>query len=83
MIAEPGWHNCSISGGKPDPSPELFAPFGDDATACSAARGLSLSDGDSNHGGSVGAPLASLGDGNIQPRSLGATRPGSLAGHVS
>ena len=77
----PGWHNYSISGEKPDPSPELSAPFGDDVAAGSATRGLGLSDGDSNHGGSVGAPLASLGDGNIQPRSLGATRPGSREAH--
>ena len=79
----PGWHNYNISGEKPDPSPELFAPFGGDVAACSATHGLSLSDGDSNHGGSVGAPLASLGDGNIQPRSLGATRPGSREAHSS
>ena len=79
----PGWNNCSISWGKLDPSPELFASFGDGAAAYSAARGLSLSNGASNHGGSVGAPLASLGDGNIQPRSLGATRPGSLDAHSS
>ena len=70
-------------GGKPDPSPGLFAPIGGDVAAGSATRGLGLSDGDSNHGGSVGAPLASLGDGNIQPRSLGTTRPGALEAHSS
>ena len=59
----PGWHNYSISGEKPDLSPELSAPFGDDVAAGSATRGLGLSDGDSNYGGLVGAPLTSLGDG--------------------
>ena len=59
----PGWHNYSTSGGKPGPSPDLFAPFGVDVAAGSATRGLGLSDGDSNYGGLVGAPLTSLGDG--------------------
>jgi hypothetical protein len=42
-----------------------------------------LHDGASGHGGSVGARLASLGNGNSQLRSLGATRAGSLDVHSS
>ena len=58
-----------------------FASFGDGVAADSAIRGLG--DGASNHGGSVGAPLASLGDFDIQFRSFGATSAGSLDVHRS
>ena len=53
----------------------------DGVVASSVTRGLR--DGASCHGGSVGAPLASFGDGNSQLRSLGATRAGSLDVHSS
>ena len=48
----------------------------DGGGASGATRGLR--DGACGHGGSVGAPLASFGDGDSQPRSLGETRAGLL-----
>ena len=45
-------------------------------SAFGATRGMR--DGAGGHGGSVGTPLASSGDGDSQPCSLGAARTGSL-----
>ena len=49
--------------------------------ASGAARGLR--GGACGHGGLVGAPLASFGDGDSQPRSLGAAHAGSLGAFAS
>ena len=56
-----------------------FSVASDGGGASSATHGLR--DLACGHGGSVGAPLASFGDGGNQPRLLGATRAGSLDVH--